>query len=79
MSQNQKRKKQDDQDQIELPVDLTYCFQSNIILNEMIKKLEYIGTYTVSNCKGAMSKMIGSQIIQNYKIKKDLKSNLIHL
>ena len=73
MSQSQKRKKQDDQDQIELPVDLTYCFQSNIILNEMIKKLEYIGTYTVSNCKGAMSKMIGSQIYTKLQNQKELE------
>ena len=43
-------------------MDLTFCFQSQVILQEELKKIEYIGTYTVSNSKGAMSKMIGSQI-----------------
>jgi hypothetical protein len=60
-------KKQDDKDQEELPVDLTFCFQAGVILNEALKKAEYIGAFTVSNSKSAMSKMIGVQIDNKLK------------
>ena len=33
-------------DQEELTVELTFCFQENIILNVSLKKVEYIGAYT---------------------------------
>ena len=62
-----KNKNKDEKDQEELPVDLTFCFQANIILNEALKKAEYIGAYTVSNSKSAMSKMIGIQIDNKLK------------
>ena len=62
-----KYKSKDDKDLEELPVDLTFCFQANIILNEALKKTEYIGTFTVSNSKSAMSKMIGIQIDNKLK------------
>ena len=62
-----KYKSKDDKDAEELPVDLTFCFQANIILNEALKKAEYIGAFTVSNSKSAMSKMIGIQIFNKLK------------
>ena len=62
-----KYKSKDDKDLEELPVDLTFCFQANIILNEALKKAEYIGAFTVSNSKSAMSKMIGIQIDNKLK------------
>ena len=62
-----KYKSKDDKEGEELPVDLTFCFQANIILNEALKKAEYIGAFTVSNSKSAMSKMIGIQIFNKLK------------
>ena len=62
-----KYKNKDDKDLEELPVDLTFCFQAGIILNEALKKAEYIGAFTVSNSKSAMSKMIGIQIDNKLK------------
>ena len=61
-SKNAKNRGKDDKDQEELPVDLTFCFQADIILNEALKKAEYIGAFTTSNSKNAMSKVIGNQI-----------------
>ena len=60
-------KNKDDKEQEEKPVDLTFCFQAGIILNEALKKAEYIGAFTVSNSKSAMSKMIGVQIDNKLK------------
>ena len=62
-----KKQNKDDKEQEELPVDLTFCFQAGIILNEALKKAEYIGAFTVSNSKSAMSKMIGIQIDNKLK------------
>ena len=62
-----KYKNKDDKELEELPVDLTFCFQAGIILNEALKKAEYIGAFTVSNSKSAMSKMIGIQIDNKLK------------
>lgn len=78
MSQ-QKSKKQDDKDLEDLPVDLTFCFQSQVILQEELKKIEYIGTYTVSNSKGAMSKMIGSQIYNKLQNQEELEKHFEEL
>ena len=61
-----KSKNKDDKEE-ELPVDLTFCYQAGIILNEALKKAEYIGAFTVSNSKSAMSKMIGIQIDNKLK------------
>jgi len=60
-------KNKDDKELEELPVDLTFCFQADIILNDALKKAEYIGAFTVSNSKSAMSKMIGIQIDNKLK------------
>ena len=60
-------KNKDDKELEELPVDLTFCYQAGIILNEALKKAEYIGAFTVSNSKSAMSKMIGIQIDNKLK------------
>ena len=45
-AKSNKNRNKDDKDQEELPVDLTFCFQANIILNDSLKKAEYIGAYT---------------------------------
>ena len=85
-----KHKNKDDKEAEEEPVDLTFCFQAHVILKEELKKAEYIGKYTVSNSKSAMSKMIGVQIenklknqqefekaFQNLIFEKSQKVNLI--
>ena len=68
-----KHKNKDDKDLEDLPVDLVFCFQTNIILQDCLKKADYIGQYTVSNSKGAMSKMIGSQIDNKLKNQQELE------
>jgi hypothetical protein len=68
-----KNKNKDDKELEDLPVDLTFCFQAGIILNECLKKAEYIGAYTVSNSKSAMSKMIGIQIDNKMKKQQEFK------
>lgn len=73
--------KKDDKDQEELPIDLTFCYQANVIFAEEQKKIDYVGTYTVSNSKSAMSKMIGIQIDNKLKRQQELEvkfENLIH-
>ena len=68
-----KHKNKDDKDQEDLPVDLVFCFQSGIILQDLLKKADYIGTYTTSNSKSKMSKMIGSQIDMKLKNQQELE------
>ena len=51
-----KHKNKDDKDQEDLPVDLVFCFQSGIILQDLLKKADYIGTYTTSNSKSEIQK-----------------------
>ena len=68
-----KHKNKDDKDQEDLPVDLVFCFQSGIILRDLLKKADYIGTYTTSNSKSKMSKMIGSQIDMKLKNQQELE------
>ena len=68
-----KSKNNNDKDQEEIPVDLTFCFQAGIILDEAMKKAEYIGAFTVSNSKSAMSKMIGVQIYNKLKKQQELE------
>ena len=70
-----KYKNKDDKELEELPVDLTFCFQANIILNDALKKAEFIGAFTVSNSKSAMSKMIGIQIDNKLKKQQEYEKN----
>ena len=72
-AKSNKNRNKDDKDQEELPVDLTFCFQANIILNDSLKKAEYIGAYTTSNSKNAMSKVIGKQIYNKLKKQEELE------
>ena len=72
-AKSNKNRNKDDKDQEELPVDLTFCFQANIILNDSLKKAEYIGAYTTSNSKNAMSKVIGQQIYNKLKKQEELE------
>jgi len=74
-----KNKNKDDKELEDLPVDLTFCFQAGIILNECLKKAEYIGAYTVSNSKSAMSKMIGIQIDNKLKKQQEFKKKFQNL
>ena len=74
-----KYKNKDDKEAEELPVDLTFCFQANIILNEALKKAEYIGAFNVSNSKSAMSKMIGIQIDNKLKKQQEFEKKFQNL
>lgn len=69
-----KHQKKDNKDEEESYADLTFCFQADIILKDELKKAEYIGTYTVSNSKSAMSKMIGKQIDDKLKQQEKLEN-----
>ena len=69
---HKKQKKQEEEDEQE-PVDLTFCFQLETILDEQLKKLNYIGKYTVSNSKGAMAKIIGQQIKDKLEKQRELE------
>lgn len=79
MSTHKKNRNQQNQDDEDHPVDLTYCFQCGIILADEIKKVEYIGQYTVSNSKSAMSKMIGQQIDNKLKNQQELEKKFQEL
>ncbi len=68
-----KHKNKDDKDLEDLPVDLVFCYQAYIILQDLLKKADYIGTYTTSNSKSKMSKMIGSQIDIKLKNQQELE------
>jgi hypothetical protein len=68
-----KHKNKDDKDLEDLPVDLVFCYQAYIILQDLLKKADYIGTYTTSNSKSKMSKMIGSQIDMKLKNQQELE------
>ena len=74
-----KYKNKENKDEEELPVDLTFCFQAGIILNEALKKAEYIGAFTVSNSKSAMSKMIGIQIYNKLKKQQEFEKKFQNL
>lgn len=74
-----KHKNKEDKDAEEEPVDLTFCFQAHVILNEELKKAEYIGKYTVSNSKSAMSKMIGVQIENKLKNQQEFEKEFQNL
>lgn len=65
--------KKENKEQIENTTDLTFCFEANIILEEALNKLNYIGTYTTSNSKSAMSKSIGIQIDNKLKRQSELE------
>ena len=72
-------KNKDNKDEEELPIDLTFCFQAGIILDEALKKAEYIGAFTVSNSKSAMSKMIGIQIFNKLKKQQEFEKKFQNL
>jgi hypothetical protein len=55
-------------------IDLTFCFEEWMIIEEALNKLNYIGTYTVTNSASAMSKSIGQQIDKLMKEQLDLKN-----
>ncbi|MCQ2817151.1 MAG: hypothetical protein MJ252_07790 [archaeon] len=73
-----KQKKQEELEEIPV-VDLSFCFQLEVILNEQLSKLEYIGKYTASNSKGAMSKIIGAQIQEKLKTQSQLEEKFEEL
>ena len=74
-----KYKNKDDKELEDTPVDLTFCYQAGIILNEALKKAEYIGAFTVSNSKSAMSKMIGIQIDNKLKKQQEFEKKFQNL
>jgi hypothetical protein len=54
-------------------IDLTFCFEEWMIIEEALDKLNYIGNYTVTNSASAMSKSIGQQIDKLMKEQLDLE------
>jgi hypothetical protein len=63
-----------DKDSKEEPaIDLTFCFEAIIIIEEALNKLNYIGNYTYSNSANVMSKSIGQQIDNKMKRQQELE------
>lgn len=58
---------------IENASDLTFHFESIVIIEEALNKLDYIGNYTYSNSASAMSKSIGLQIDNKLKKQQELE------
>jgi hypothetical protein len=71
--------KKEEKEQIEPKMDLTFCWQSMIIIEETLNKLNYVGNYTYSNSKGAMSKSIGQQIDNKMKRQQELEKDFENL
>ena len=63
------------EDSHQKPIDLTFCFESIIILEEALSKLNYIGNYTYSNSANVMSKSIGQQIDNKMKRQQELEKD----
>ncbi len=55
--------------------DLIFCFESIVILEEALNKLNYIGNYTYSNSANVMSNSIGQQIENKMKLQRELEKN----
>jgi hypothetical protein len=60
-------------------IDLTFCFEAMIILEEALNKLNFIGTYTYSNSANAMSKSIGQQIDRLMRHQQELEKEFEEL
>jgi hypothetical protein len=58
----QHKKKEIKEEDPENTLDLTFCFESIVILEEALNKLNYIGKYTYSYSANVMSNSIGQQI-----------------
>lgn len=72
--------KDKDKDQETGPlIDLTFCFEAMITIEEALNKLNFIGTYTYSNSANAMSKSIGQQIDRLMKHQQELEKKFEEL
>jgi hypothetical protein len=60
-------------------IDLTFCYESLVVLDEAIKKLDYIGNCTYSNSAHTMSKSIGLQIDKLMKHQQELEKEFERL
>lgn len=60
-------------------IDLTFCFEAMIIIEEALNKLNFIGTYTYSNSANAMSKSIGQQIDRLMRHQQELEKKFEEL
>jgi len=55
--------------------DLIFCFESIVILEEALTKLNYIGNFTYSNSASVMSNSIGQQIENKMKHQRELEND----
>ncbi len=60
-------------------IDLTFCFEAMMIIEEALNKLNFIGTYTYSNSANAMSKSIGQQIDRLMRHQQELEKRFEEL
>lgn len=60
-------------DKEEPAMDLTFCFEAIVVLEEAMNKLNYIGNFTYSNSANVMSKSIGQQIDNKMKRQQELE------
>lgn len=76
----QSKDKDKDKEQESGPlIDLTFCFEAMIIIEEALNKLNFIGTYTYSNSANAMSKSIGQQIDRLMRHQQELEKKFEEL
>jgi hypothetical protein len=59
----------------ESPMDLTFCFEAIVTIEEALSKLNYVGNYTYSNSANVMSKSIGQQIDNKMKRQQELEKH----
>jgi hypothetical protein len=76
----QNKEKDKDKEETGPLIDLTFCFESMIVIEEALNKLNFIGTYTYSNsAANAMSKSIGQQIDRLMRHQQELEKQFEEL
>jgi len=73
MQKKDKDKDKDKEQENSPTIDLTFCYEAMVIIEEALNKLNFINTYTYSNSENAMSKSIGQQIDYLMKCQQDLE------
>lgn len=71
--------KKDKEENQEAGIDLTFCFEAIVVLEEAMRKLNYIGNYTYSNSANVMSNSIGQQIENKMKLQRELEKKFEEL
>ena len=67
----QQHKKDNKDEAAENIMDLTFCFETLVIIEEALNKLNYIGNFTYSNSANVMSNSIGQQIENKMRVQRD--------